>query len=189
MKHPVFAWETCFKILITHFYSPSKTRGDLRFGFKNYLIILKIEKLLSPVRLMPKSMWYCITVLLLHSESIQYSCNDEVANISLTVEIWSQDTPSPGCNNWNVLQAARRRFFLRDKAAESCSWSFPRSSYCMFLNIQVFWDAMLCPGRLIPQEYFETSGTTRPVTKLNIPEDVNPQQHRREKGTCALINR
>ena len=50
--------------------------------------MLKIAKLLSPVRLMPKFISdIVIKVLPLCSESIQYSCSDEAVNTSLTVEI------------------------------------------------------------------------------------------------------
>ena len=109
---------------------PFPSKMSLRFRLRNYLIILKTEKLLSPCSLYEKIYkWYCIRVLLLRSESLHSSRSDEAVNISITVEIWSQVNPSPGCNNWAVLQAARSWFFLRDKATESCIWPLPPSSY------------------------------------------------------------
>jgi len=186
------ATKRCFKILITRVLFPLKKKQCFRF--KNYLIILKTEKLISPVRPMPKFIsdivsrtCYCVAnpysavammnLLIFHLQS-RYDPR--------TLPVLAATTEQP-------FKSSVGGYFSGIKQPNLAADRFPPSSYwCLDSHVfeySVFWDAMLCPGRLVPQEYFETSGTSRLFTKRNITEHVNPQQHHCWNHTCVLIYR
>jgi len=52
-----------------------------------------------------------------------------------------------------------------------------RSNECCGIRIEDTWDVKLC---CLLSGCFETSATTLPTTERHVPEDLNPQPHRRD---------